>query len=98
MPCLLVLLAFCFPRVVIAILALLTDYMSSAYHGLLVPLLGFIFLPYTTLAYAWAINSHGAVDGGYLVVVILAVLVDLGVLGGGARARRTRVVTVVRRD
>ena len=88
MPCLVVLLAFFFPRVVIAVLALFTGYISSAYHGgLLIPLLGFLFLPYTTLAYAWAINSHGSVEGIHLVVVIIAVLVDLGVLGGGgARA------------
>jgi hypothetical protein len=94
MPCLVVLLAFFFPRVVIAVLALFTHYMSSAYHTLLWPLLGFFFLPYTTLAYAWAINSHGSVDGLHLVVVIIAVLVDLGVVGGGAKARRARYVTV----
>ncbi len=94
MPCLVVLLAFFFPRVVIACLALFTTYLNSAYHGLIVPLLGFVFLPYTTLAYAWAINSHGSVEGIQLVVVVLAVLVDLGVLGGGARARRRRIVVV----
>ena len=91
MPCLLVLIAFFFPRLVIALLALLTDYMSTAYHSFLWPLLGFFFLPYTTLAYAWAINSHGSVEGVHLAVVIVAVLVDLGVLGGGARARRVRI-------
>jgi hypothetical protein len=92
MPCLVVLLAFFFPRVVLACLALFTHYLGNAYHGLIVPLLGFFFLPYTTLAYAWAKNSHGSVEGGYLVVVIVAVLIDLGVVGGGARARRLRVV------
>jgi len=97
MPCLIVLIAFFFPRVVIAVLALLTNYMATAYQTLIWPLLGFFFLPYTTLAYAWAKNSHGSVDGIYLIVVIIAVLVDLGVLGGGARARRGRVVVVERR-
>jgi hypothetical protein len=97
MPCLLVLIAFCFPRVVIAILALTTNYLATAYQTFLWPLLGFFFLPYTTLAYAWAKNSHGSVDGGYLLVVILAVLMDLGTFGGGARARRRKVVVVDRR-
>ena len=94
MPCLVALVAFFFPRLVIAVLALFTHYMANAYHTLLWPLLGFFFLPYTTLAYAWAMNSHGSVEGIHLVVVILAVLVDLGVIGGGARARRIRVAAV----
>lgn len=93
MPCLAVLFAFFFPRVVIALLALLTDYMSSAYQTLLWPLLGFFFMPYTTLAYAWAINSHGSVQGIGLVVVVIAVLFDLGTLGGGGKATRTVVVS-----
>lgn len=90
MPCLLALVAFFFPRVIIALLALFSNYLSTAYHTLLWPLLGFFFLPYTTLAYAWAMHSGGAV-GFNLVVVVVAVLVDLGVLGGGAKARRKRV-------
>jgi hypothetical protein len=91
MPCLVVLIAFFFPRLVIILLALFSNYLQQAYTGLLIPLLGFFFLPYTTLAYAWAKNSHGSVDGVYLLVVIIAVLVDLGVLGGGAQTRRVRV-------
>lgn len=94
MPCLLVLLALFVPRLVIALLAIFTTYLSTAYHTFIWPLLGFIFLPYTTLAYAWAMNSNGSVSGFYLVVVVIAVLVDLGSTGGGARVRRTRVVRV----
>jgi len=91
MPCLLILLAYFFPRVVIVVLALLTDYMSTAYNTLLWPLLGFFFLPYTTLAYAFAMHqNNGSVSGGYLVLVIIAVLLDLGVLGSGGREWRRR--------
>jgi len=97
MPCFVALAAFFFPRLVIILLALFSHYLSSAYSNVLVPILGFIFLPYTTLAYAWAKNSHGTVDGVYLVVVIVAVLVDLGVLGGGARAKKYRGVRMNRR-
>jgi hypothetical protein len=89
MPCLVGLIAFFFPRLIIILLALFSTYLSSAYNTFIVPLLGFFFLPYTTLAYAWAKNSHGSVEGGYLLVVVLAVLLDIGVLGGGAKARRT---------
>ena len=50
----------------------------------------FLFLPLTTLAYAWAINSRGSVTGLHLVVVVIAVLIDLGLVGGSA-SRRKRV-------
>lgn len=86
MPCLLALLAFFAPRVVIVLLVLFGDYIGRAYQTTLWPLLGFIFMPYTTLAYAWAINSAGSVSGVYLFVVILAVLVDLGVIGGSGKS------------
>lgn len=97
MPCLAALLAFFFPRLVILILAIFTTYMSQAYQTLLWPVLGFFFLPYTTLAYAWAINSAGSVQGIYLVVVVLAVLLDLGTIGGGGATSRRQRVVVLRR-
>lgn len=88
MPCLLAIIALFFPRIVILLLALFTTYMSSAYNTLLWPLLGFFFMPFTTLAYAWAINSNGSVAGIYLFVVVLAVLFDLGAFGNGAYSGR----------
>jgi hypothetical protein len=94
MPCLVALIALFLPRLVIALLAFFTTYMSTAYQTFIWPLLGFLFMPYTTLAYAWAINSNGSVNGIYLVVVVIAVLVDLGSTGGSTRVRRTRVVRV----
>jgi hypothetical protein len=45
-------------------------------------------MPLTTLAYAWAINSRGSVAGLGLVVVVLAVLMDLGLVGGSAASRK----------
>jgi hypothetical protein len=44
----------------------------------------------TTLAYAWAIHSRGSVEGLALVVVLLALLMDLGIIGRAARERRKR--------
>lgn len=90
MPCLIAAIAFFFPRLIIILLAIFSTYLSAAFNGWIVPLLGFFFLPYTTLAYAWAKNTHGAIDGWYLAVVILAVLMDLGALGGGAEASRRK--------
>ena len=88
MPCLLVLFALITPRLVLLLIAIFSTYLSRAYQSALWPVLGFFFMPLTTLAYAWAINSNGSVNGVYFFVVLIAALVDLGSLGGGSRARR----------
>jgi hypothetical protein len=69
---------------------LLTNYLQRAYHGLLIPLLGFFFLPLTTLAYAWMVNTHRPMEGVNLIILIVAVIIDLGGLGGGEYHRRGR--------
>ena len=90
MPCLLVIFALFLPRVVIVLLFLFSDYLARAYESVLWPLLGFFFMPLTTLAYAWTINSHGRVDGLYLFIIIVAALMDVTSLGGGEGYRRRR--------
>jgi Zn-dependent protease with chaperone function len=52
MPCLLLILLLAFPRIALALLFFFSNYLERAYHGLILPLLGFVFLPITTLAYA----------------------------------------------
>ncbi len=94
MPCLIALVALLAPRLVLFLLWLFTSYTRDAFQTAIWPLLGFFFMPYTTLAYAWAINSNGSVSGLYLAVVIVAAIVDLGVIGGGASTRRERVIVV----
>jgi UDP-N-acetylmuramyl pentapeptide phosphotransferase/UDP-N-acetylglucosamine-1-phosphate transferase len=88
MPCLIVLIALAMPRLAIVLLYLFTTFFNRAYDSILFVLLGFLFLPFTTIAYAWAINVHHTVDGLYLVVVVVAVLADLGFLGSGEAVRR----------
>jgi len=78
------------PRLTIVVLQLTTGYVLRAYETLLWPFLGFLFLPTTTLAYAWAKNSGGTVEGFRLVVVVLAVLIDLGLIGKGRSSLRGR--------
>lgn len=91
MQCLVVILALLFPRLTIVLLVIFSDSIDRAFDGgVILPLLGFLFMPFTTLAYAAAINEHGSVDGWFLVLVILALLADLGMIGGGAGARRRR--------
>jgi hypothetical protein len=55
----------------------------------LIPLLGFLFLPLTLLAYAWLTKANMPVDAIYLVVIFIAVLLDLGLVGGAHRSRRS---------
>jgi hypothetical protein len=89
MCCPIVLLAFGFPRVALFLVWLLDPaFIQSAYSNMFLPILGFIFLPFTTLAYAWAFTFEGgATSGGGIIVIVLAVLLDLGTYGGGARSR-----------
>jgi hypothetical protein len=95
MPLILGCLALFFPRMVIVLTAIFSDYLGRAFHNeWWWPLLGFFFLPFTTLAYAFAVNQGGGVHGLYLVLVVVAVLLDLGVIGGNAKAHRTRKVVV----
>jgi hypothetical protein len=89
-PCLLLVIILMFPRVILALMWLLTTYLQRAFHeSLLIPLLGFIFLPLTTIVYAWEVNNHMATAGINLLWLLIAVLIDLGGLGGGAH-RQTR--------
>jgi len=90
MPCLLLLLFLAFPRVVLAVLFFFTHYLQRAYDGLLIPLLGFLFLPLTTLVYAWMVNNHMAIAGGNLIILVIAAVIDAGGLGGGEWHRRNR--------
>jgi hypothetical protein len=89
-PCLFVIFLLLFPRVVLVLMFLLSNYLQRAYHGLLVPILGFIFLPLTTIVYAWMVNSHMALEGINLLYLLLAVVIDVGGLGGGEFHRRRR--------
>lgn len=87
-------LALAFPRVALALVWLLgpVGYLSRPFPALLWPILGFLFLPTTTLAFAFASNTLGA--GGSVtpfgwLLVIIALFIDIGLLGGGGRAARS---------
>lgn len=91
MCCFVVLGMVVFPRVALALMWFFSTYLQRAFHGgLLVPLIGFLFLPLTTIVYAWEINSRMPLEGINLLWLLIAVIIDLGGLGGGARSRSQR--------
>lgn len=56
-------------------------------------ILGFLFLPTTTLAFAYASNSlqpAGEVPALGWLLIAIAMLIDLGLFGNGARSSRKR--------
>jgi len=91
MPCLVTIFALFFPRIAIILVVLFSDYIGDACQTVFWPLLGFFFMPLTTLAYAFAWhNGGGSIQGLGLVVLILAILMDLGILGGSASSRKAK--------
>jgi hypothetical protein len=92
MPCLLLILFLAFPRIALLLLFIFSNYLQRAYHGLILPLLGFLILPLTTLAYAWMVNTGQPTTGVNLLILIISVVIDLGGIGSGEYHRRSRWV------
>ena len=85
MGCILVLLALAVPRVLMFFVLLFSDWFGRAFETQLWPILGFVFMPYTTLAYMAAmLSERQALAGGWLALFVVAVLLDAG-HGGGTR-------------
>jgi hypothetical protein len=85
--CLLALLAAISPRLALVLVWIFTNLVDRAFEGFLLPLLGLIFLPLTTLVYVLAYRPAVGVTGWGWFFVVLAVLFDLGSYGGGVFSR-----------
>lgn len=83
MGCLAGLLILGMPRAVMVALWLFSDYLSRAYDGWVLPLVGFLVLPTTTLAVAVAENETRGLRSWGILLVVFAVLIDVGIWGGG---------------
>jgi hypothetical protein len=91
MPCFLLLVIVLFPRVALVLMWFFSTYLQRAFHnGLVIPVLGFIFLPVTTIVYAWELNSGMPTAGINLLWLLVAVVIDLGGLGGSAHRQSRR--------
>jgi hypothetical protein len=92
MPLVILLFGLLVPRVVIVLLWLLTAWFQGMFATLLLPVLGFIFLPTTLLWYSVVQNwFKGQWNVVALVGLVIAFVLDVGPLM--RRRRRTVVIS-----
>ncbi len=93
MCCLLVVIASGAPRLAIFLVWLFGDQMEKAYTSFILPAIGFLFLPWTTLFYALAYAGNATygigpgVSGFGWIIVGLGLVFDIMSYTGGAKQR-----------
>ena len=65
--------------------------MNAAFSTFIIPCLGFLILPFTTLMYVFLIQGVGAIQGLDWLWLILAVVLDIATIGGAGAANRNRI-------
>jgi hypothetical protein len=69
---------------------LFSNFFTGVYHSLIIPVIGFLLLPLTLIVYTYlAKTSGGHLTTTQFVFIFIAVVVDLGLVGGGAYRRRS---------
>lgn len=81
MCCLIFALMILGPRLYLIGVAIFTTWIGRAYDTMLWPILGFFFMPWTCLAYMAAVLNNNGVSGLWIVLLIVAVLTDMGSWG-----------------
>jgi len=79
------------PRLVLVFLWFFSDRVSVVFEGIIVPLLGFLFLPFTTLAYMLVWNPESGVSGSAWNIVIGGLLFDIGTYALSRYANRLQI-------
>jgi len=89
MPCLIALFALIGPRIALVFTWLFSDMISRAIDSWIVAILGFLLLPWTTLAYVvfYDVGAGREVAGFEWFLVGLAFVADIASYVGGRRAR-----------
>jgi hypothetical protein len=91
MGCLFVLVALLSPRLAIFLLWVFTNYVDRAFAGWFLPLLGLLFLPWTTLLYVLIDVAPGPIHVAGWIVIGLGVVLDLNAYAQSARRRAAYV-------
>jgi len=84
--CIIFLLALIGPRVALFFTWVFTGFVDRAYDNAVVPVLGFVFLPWTTLVYALAHDGRGVSTLGWAFVA-LGLLADVSSYTASARTQ-----------
>jgi hypothetical protein len=92
--CLVALAALLSPRFAIFLIWLFGDRMSYAFDSFWIGFIGFLFLPWTTLAWTVAYAPLAGVTGFGWFIVILGFIIDIGSYSSAAQARRARAASV----
>ena len=65
--------------------------MDAAFGTVILPCLGFLFLPFTTLMYVILIQGPGRIEGLDWLWLLLAAIMDLASIGAAGAANRNRI-------
>lgn len=87
MGCFVFLLSLIGPRLALGYVWIFTTLVDRAYDNVLIPVLGFVFLPWTTLIYALSYDGTGVSGVGWFFVA-LGLFADVGSHAASARQRR----------
>ena len=91
MACLFALFAAAFPRLALLIVWLFTPLVHRAFDTFIIPLLGIVFLPFTTLMYVFLYVPGVGLTGWGWFWIVIGVFLDMGVYGGSAASNRQRM-------
>jgi len=65
--------------------------MNATFSTFILPCLGFLFLPFTTLMYVFLKQGVGTIQGLDWLWLFLAVILDFATIGGAGAANRNRI-------
>ena len=65
--------------------------MDATFGSFIIPCLGFLFLPFTTLMYVFLKQGVGTIQGLDWLWLLLAVILDLASVGAAGAANRNRI-------
>ena len=65
--------------------------MNFAFNTFIIPCLGFLFLPFTTLMYVLLVQGVGRLQGLDYLWLLLAALIDVASIGAAGAANRNRI-------
>jgi hypothetical protein len=91
MGCLVLLTAAISPRLALFLVWVFTDFVDRAYDSFIVPFLGLLFLPWTTLIYSLAYAPRVGVTGWGWFFVLIGLLSDISSYAESARRNRDSI-------